>query len=118
MPHVKEHHRFGPGQYESLVFKTWVTKVEGFGRQRVTGRLEGTYTIYCGEGNEHDFDVKEDISFWNTEIQAEAGFESDSFLLFEIHNFINKVDAIYEIAGRLVNYALEDWSDPCEVTEL
>ena len=119
MPHVKEHQRFGPGQYESMTFKTWVSKVEGYGRERVTGRLEGTYTVYCGMGNEHDFEIKEDISFWNTEIETEVdGLESDAQLLFDIHNLINKVDAIYEITDRLVNYALEDWDDPCEVTEL
>lgn len=117
MPHVKEN-KFGPGQFESLVFKTWVSKVQGYGKERVTGRLEGTYTVYCGEGNTHDFDVKETISYWNTEINYEAGLETDGALLFEIHNFINKLDHLYEIAGRLVNYALEDWSDPCEVYEL
>ena len=113
MPHVSEH-RFGPGQYESLVFKTWVSKVEG-SRERVTGRLEGTYTVYCGAGNEHDFDVKEDISSWNGEALEP---DTDAFLLFEIHTFINKVDTIYDLADRLVNYALEDWDDPCEVMEL
>lgn len=121
MPHVKTH-PFGPGQYESLVLKTWISKVEGSSfnrRERVTGRLEGVYTIYCGEGNEHDFEIKEDISAWNTEVLVgEIGLESDAFLLFEIHNFINKVDAIYEIADRLMNNALEDWFDPCEATEL
>ena len=117
MPHVREH-PLGPGQYESMTFKTWVSKVDGYGRERITGRLEGTYTVYCGEGNEHDFEVKEDMSFWNNEIAYGDGLESDSFLLFEIHHAMDSVNAVYEIAGRLAGYALEDWSDPCEVTEL
>ncbi len=117
MPHVNEH-KFGPGQYESLVLKTWVSKVDGYARQRLTGRLEGTYTVYCGEGNEHDFNIKETIGHWNHEINYEPGLETDATLLFEIHHNSDTVDARHELAGRIVNYALEDWSDPCEVYEL
>lgn len=113
MPHVKEH-RFGPGQYESMTFKTWTGKTT-HGKFRVHGRLEGTYTIYCGAGWEHDTTIKEDISVWNTEV---GEMQSDSFFLFEIHNLMNSVDMIYDLADRLIGYALEDWDDPCEVTEL
>jgi len=112
MPHV-EVNKFGPGRYESLVLKTWISKHDG-SNKRITGRLEGTYTVYCGEGNEHDFEVKEDIVYW----ASETGPDTDALLLFEIHNLLTTVDAPYELAGRIVNYALEDWSDPCEVTEL
>lgn len=110
MPHVEEH-TFGPGSLESLVLKTWVSKVNGSETQ-ITARLEGTYTVYCGEGWTHEVRVKESESGWNSE-----SFE-ESTRLFQLHNFMDEVDTKYEIANDLVNYALEDWSDPCEVTEL
>lgn len=117
MPHVEEH-RFGPGSLEDLVLKTWVSKRENYDLYRVTGRLEGNYRIYCGEGNEHDFEVKEDIGYWNSEIVYGDGLESDSFLLFEVHNLSASLDAKWALAERILSYALTDWDDPCEVTEL
>lgn len=112
MPHVEEH-TFGPGSLESLVLKTWVSKFDGSNR-RITGRLEGTYIVYCGEGWTHEVEIKEDTSAW----ASETGLGTDALLLFELHNLLSKEDVKYEIANQLVEYALEDWSDPCEVTEL
>lgn len=116
MPHVEEH-RFGPGRLESLVLKTWVSKVNHHSDRRLTGRLEGTYTVYCGEGWEHEVTIKEDISAWASEILM-GNTETDVHLLFETHHYMGNPDARYTIADRLVEYALEDWSDPCTEDEL
>ena len=119
MPHV-ETHRFGPGQYESLVLRTWISKVDGDNR-RLSARLEGAYTVYCGEGNEHDAPIAEGVDAWSSELHATEDMESTPFLLFEIHHFGDDQEArytvadrlIYIVADRLMEFALEDWEDPC-----
>jgi hypothetical protein len=69
---------------ESLRLTTW--------RHRRSGirwaRLSGTFTVFCGMGNSHTIEVDE--RDWETR------------------------DDVDDEAARLLEFALEDWTDPCD----
>lgn len=108
MPSINQH-TFGPGSLESLVLKTWVSKVDN-GKRRLTGRLEGTYTVYCGNGWTHEVEVSEQVSAW----AGPPHQDEDRDELFETHYGFNDRDQTYNLVNRMVNYALEDFEDPCD----
>lgn len=97
--------RFGPGQYESLTLRITCRR-----RQEETARLranlEGTYTVYCGNGSEHQVAVKEMSDIWTSESGDEARLVAAAYG--------GDVDAAHELAGLLVDFALEDYIDPCD----
>ena len=74
-------------------------------------RLVGSYRVYCGAGAEHAISLDEKASVWNTEAATEDG--SLVFAAFD-HDDENAAD---ELAGLLVSWALDDWSDLCDVEE-
>ncbi len=103
MPHVNAM-TFGPGSLENIELRTWVSRREG-GATRMKGKIEGTYTVYCGMGWEHDVDIDIDLGAWSN--------ESDSESLFDAHEGHN---AFFFIAQE-IEYDLEDWVDPCELED-
>ncbi len=106
MPHVKKH-TFGPGVFESMTLTTWVGKSEGKAK-RWHARLEGTYTVYCGNGNEHGQEIK------ITEIE----WSSSDSALGRVIAYAHEEEVNLELVDNMLNWALEDWSDPCEAAEL
>ena len=107
MPNVKTYN-FGPGSLEGMTLSTWVSKREG-DLKRVSARLTGTYTVYCGMGWDHQIEIAEKTSGWNTEQHAEA------VMIVALHSGSDKETELkHEVAELLVDYALEDFEDPCE----
>jgi hypothetical protein len=78
---------FGPGSMESLRLTSWTKSSSGIR----WARLSGFYSVYCGMGNTHTVDIE--IRDWATETDPD------------------------DEADRLLNIALEDWSDPCSEME-
>lgn len=103
MPHVRAR-TFGPGSIESIELRTWVSRQEE-GATQLKGKIEGTYTVYCGMGWEHDVDIDIDLGGWNV--------ESDTESLFDAHNGHNA----YFFIAQEIDYFLDDWSDPCELED-
>ncbi len=104
MPNTRTH-TFGPGIFESFTLTTWVGKSVGK-LKRYHARLEGIYTVYCGNGNEHDQEIKITEAEWsNTSLGREIAYTHEE-------------DVKLELVDNMLNWALEDWSDPCGVIEL
>jgi len=101
--------RFGPGSLESITVSVWTAP--GSNSQRVKGRAEGSYRVYCGMGNEHTVEIKEEFSGW----AGEASRDADVALLFACRD--GNADAAATLAGNAVEYALVDWFDPCDVDD-
>jgi len=105
MPHTTVQ-KFGPGSMESLTLTTWVSKREG-DNLRYKARLEGTYTVYCGNGWEHDVQIKEETSGWLHEMDQTGATIAKIEATGEAHEFV----------GEMINWALEDWFDPCDLED-
>lgn len=78
---------FGPGAAEQLALTTWTTSA-GVGMIRV----RGSYTVYCGTGDEHVVSVDERAHV----ADIEAGSDPR------------------DAADMLVEFALSEWADPCQ----
>lgn len=105
MPNV--HTRtFGPGSLESITLKTWVSKREG-GRIRMKGRIEGTYTIYCGMGWTHEVEIDAEVSGWDTESDDVGTALRDA----------DQGDNAFFFVSEQIGYELDDWFDPCELED-
>jgi hypothetical protein len=83
---------FGLGSMESLRLTTWTDRRSGIRWER----LSGTFTVYCGMGNSHTVEIDE------------RDWERPT---------VNHSTEADDEAARLLDWALEDWSDPCEVLE-
>jgi hypothetical protein len=87
--HTWEGDGFGPGSLESLVLH---------GRFLQSGmtqyRLEGSYAVFCGNGNRHDVDID---SAWFDESGRPDGVFSDE-----------------DRASNILEVELDGWFDPCE----
>ena len=94
---TKNAHHFGPGRLESL------TLYERTGRnpRRHQYRIEGTFTVYCGNGWDHSAYLN---GMW-ADVRSLVDYGLDD---------ITDVDRIADI---LVEWELEDWFDPCETQE-
>jgi hypothetical protein len=97
---------FGPGSLESIHLERRRRR-PGTDAERLEARVTGTFRIYCGAGNEHTQQIQSEwlVVEW---VPGAGGTKGDTQ-----HDFTD-ADAL---AHELVEAALEDWSDPCEVDE-
>lgn len=94
---------FGPGSLEGVTLKTWTRRSESDGSKMIKGKIEGVYTVYCGEGWEHDVEIDIDVSGWTSEEHEDAQMVVDAH---EGHN------AFFFVAQE-IDFFLYDWIDPC-----
>lgn len=81
---------FGPGQYEDLVLVSWVDR-----NHTRWVRAKGTYQVYCGYGDHHITSIDIRSTLDDTERTTP-----------------------WDVIEVLVEWALQDWSDPCDDHEL
>ena len=98
---------FGPGSLESITLKTWVANRGD--RVRMKGRIEGTYTIYCGMGWTHEVEIDTEVSGWDT--------ESDDVGMALRDADRGDVDVSFFFVTEQIGYELDDWFDPCELED-
>lgn len=106
-------HTFGPGSLESLTLRLWQNRRD---QEHLVARLEGTYTVYCGAGNSHTVSIKEEMHGW---VKKEPGciltvHEQLHWDIVMLQAFQGVEGSAREIADQLVEYGLEDWTDPCD----
>lgn len=100
--------RFGPGSLESIELRMWMVprRDESHARALRTEAV-GTYTVYCGAGWEHSVGIDErhtcdpDRPVEDIDTQLQAAWTA------------RDRDAAFTAAGQLVEWALDEWSDPC-----
>ncbi len=97
-------YQFGAGSLESLRLKVWTRKRLGDMRQ-IRVKLEGTYMVYCGYGNEHTHVVNVLDGAWDG--------ERDQYAVDVINARDGHDDAAERIVQSLLEVSLEDWEDPC-----
>ena len=97
---------FGPGSMESLTLRVWANRRDV---EHLYARLEGSFTIYCGAGNDHTVAIKESTTTWMSENTDEARWMADSFRGVQ--------GAADNLAAQLVEWAVEGWVDPCQEDE-
>jgi hypothetical protein len=94
---------FGPGSLESIQLqrrhRNAVLSPESASQQ---ARVVGTYRVYCGNGSEHTVSID---GPWAVVSWDRSNHPGDTG-----HNFTD-ADGL---AAELVEWELEDWSDPCE----
>jgi hypothetical protein len=100
---------FGLGSLESVTLRTWRTQKFGDENIQVHGRLTGTWTVYCGMGNDHTVEIDERVDGW----LSERTRDSDVRHLVAAHVDSDE-DAAETLAHQLIEYGLEDWFDPCD----
>lgn len=102
--------RFDPGSLESVELRMWVVPGSRYGVQSplIKARAMGSYRVYCGNGWEHSTDIDEqhlfDLERPSDQVEerlAAAWARGDE-------------DAARDAADQLVEWALEDWADPCD----
>ncbi len=81
---------FGPGSLEQMVLSAWTNK-HGVGKLRV----QGSFTIYCGNGGEHTVSIYDDRYADSFEGCSPEGAAS----------------------AMIQDYLDDEWSDPCESSE-
>jgi hypothetical protein len=101
--------RFDPGSLESVELRMWMvprTRRSDAGPQ-IKAHASGTYRVYCGSGWEHSADIDErhvfDLDRPSDQVDerlASAWSRGDT-------------DAAWDATHQLVEWALEDWTDPC-----
>lgn len=84
------HKTFGPGRLESIEVYKW----SNGGATRVVG----TYTVYCGMGNEHTVEIDEWLGLRERNEMGLDWSDDDSI-----------VDCLIE------HYLSDNWSDPCDI---
>ncbi len=102
--------RFGPGSLESVELRMWAVprRYEGLMKQ-VKAQAVGSYRLYCGRGWEHQVDIDEAFTF-----DLERPVD-------DIHRRLAAAwagrddGAAFDATGQLVDWALDDWTDPCGV---
>jgi len=73
-------------------------------RDPIIVKVTGYYTVYCGEGWEHTIKVQQ--SEW---VYPRDDWWDLAYCAWKEHD----ANAAAELAAELVEYQLEDWSDPC-----
>ncbi len=102
--------KFDPGSLESVELRMWVVPGSRHGDQSplIKARATGSYRVYCGAGWEHRADIDEQHLFnlerpsVDIEERLTAAWTSGDR------------DAAHDAAHQLVEWALEDWADPCD----
>lgn len=85
----KNQHHFGPGRLESITLYERTSPRGGYRQHRV----EGTFTVYCGYGWDHTVYLN---GMWADDRVLDGATEPE------------------DMASLLVEWELEEWSDPCE----
>lgn len=102
--------RFGPGSLESLTLKVWTARQRGGRREgmprQIKATLIGFYTVY-GEFGDERVVINEGASAWTSEDTDEARKLASARA--------GDQEAAEDLAGDLINYALEDWTSELEV---
>jgi hypothetical protein len=96
--------RFGPGSLESAELRMWAVPRCPW---LVKARAVGTYQVYCGSGWEHTVEIDEAHSF---DAEPTPGDTDEPFATTWT---TGEPDAARRAAWQLVEWALEDWTDPC-----
>lgn len=89
---------FGPGSLEDLVLSSWVDR-----HHTRWVRLQGTYQVYCGMGNEHTVTI--------------ATREHLSLVIRNLdynHEASPTDELAANVAQDLLDGVLDRWSDPCD----
>ena len=111
MPHTQQH-LFGPGSLEMLRLDLWVNRSEprdeGPPSRRIKARLVGQYDIFCGVGDMHRTHISIDDEIWTT--------EPGSYVTDMAAAYSGNTESAERLAGMLLVWALEEWSDPCQMT--
>jgi hypothetical protein len=101
-------HRFGPGSLEQIELIAAPASHQRFtagptapGHTQV--RVQGAYTVYCGMGNEH-------TEWIRTPAFCLGCGEVNAATLDDL----DWDPGLEDIAAELVEWALEDWADPCD----
>lgn len=98
---------FGPGSLESI---TLAHRTRHIGYDRAQVKATGSWTVYCGFGNDHSVAINtgwQDLGDALAESGQGVGAFSDQRAVIEWDL----------VAGTLVDWELEDWSDPCDTGE-
>lgn len=104
--------RFGPGSLESIALRMWAVPRSHESQTRsVRARAIGSYTVYCGSGWEHLVDIYEQHTF---DMERPADDLERQLVSAWTEHDTAAADAA---AAELVDWALEDWSDPCQALE-
>jgi hypothetical protein len=105
--------KFDPGSLESIELRMWVAPHSrgGGSGPRIVTRATGTYRVYCGSGWEYTADIDERHQF----LLDRPDGEVDEWLATAWNK--GDVDAAHDAAAELVEWALDDWNDPCAETE-
>jgi len=93
---------FGPGSMEALTLRVWAHRRIS---DKLQARLTGSFSIYCGLGNEHTVAIDERFSGYVVEGNAEAWL-GDAFRGIQ--------GAADNLAAQMVEWALDGWIDPCD----
>ncbi len=97
---------FGPGSLESLTLV--ITSTDRITHPRhFRARLTGSYSIFCGMGNEHTIEIDAD----------EEMYETDKGEMVDHIRRAREGDiaAKEAFAHIMIEWAVEDWFDPCDV---
>jgi hypothetical protein len=100
--------RFGPGRLESMRLRMWaVPRRDPSHTKAVRAEAVGVFTVYCGSGWEHQVDIEERHTF---DLDRPAD-EIDRHLASAWRE--GDEDAADDATSQLIDWALEDWADPC-----
>jgi hypothetical protein len=100
--------RFRPGSLESIQLRMWaVPRRHESHPSQVKAQAIGVYRVYCGQGWEHLVGVDEQHTF---DLERPAD-EVDRQLAQAWRRGDGDVAA--DAAAQLVEWALDDWIDPC-----
>lgn len=100
---------FGPGRFEDL--KLRVYRRVRRDTDHIVAKCVGSFKVYCGAGNTHTVSINEEMHGL-----MGAPQEFDQMMQRAVSGPGNE-DTAYELVEQLVEWALQDWSDPCEEDE-
>lgn len=101
-------HTFPPGSLESMTVRTTVLRRDQVTRAALYSvTVSGYYAVYCGMGNAHLVRVNERDTVWSTNTR-----DKRTVTVGAAH--FGSSGAAEEVARMFIEYALENWYDPCE----
>jgi len=108
--------KFGPGSLEGVTLRVWAHRRDA---DHLFGRLEGWYTVYCGAGNDHQVAINEVHDGWKSRGGAKYNLDGELPGLLAADDWLGSAfqgiqGAADNLAAQLIEWALEDWVDPCE----
>ena len=95
------HQTFGPGSLEDINLERWAAAGGGPGQARVSG----TFKVYCGNGQEHTFEVESGIiptDVFEDYLANATAVDPDTDREYAVHSIVDEIIS-------------EEWSDPCEI---